>query len=397
MYGTVEVRNETRRAPTMKSLDLTAAVSKAIEEARHDMGRVNVLIAGRTGVGKSTLINSIFHGRLAATGQGEPVTKTTRLISKAGVPLAIWDTRGLELLDFEETLGELMQLVEMRTKEPKAQDHIHVAWLCLDENGRRVEAAETKLCRALAQQMPVLGVITKARRDDGFRAGVQRLLPEAKNVVRVRAITEQFDDPSLSLPPMGLSDLVESTAEVLPEGIQRAFAAAQMVSLRQKELQAYGVVAGAAASAAAAGAVPIPFADAVILVPIQISMLAGISVVFGLDTSRAFLSVLLATATGATGTTLAGRAIVANLLKFVPGGGTIVGGTVSAVTATALTTVLGKIYIASLVAAFTRTGGQMPEIDAVKREFTERVKAATDDSLVGKFRSKASELLGPGQ
>ena len=359
----------------MKSLDLTVAVNKAIEETKRDMGRVNVLIAGRTGVGKSTLINSIFHGRLAATGQGEPVTKTTRRISKDGVPIAIWDTRGLELSEFEETLGELMQLVEKRAKEPEAEDHIHVAWLCVHEDGRRVEDAEVTLCRKLALYMPVIGVITKARSDNRFRAEVQRRLPEAKNVVRVRALSEALDDGH-PLPPMGLPDLVEATANVLPEGIQRAFAAAQKVSLRQKEQQAHAVVAGAAASAAAAGAVPIPFADAVILVPIQISMLAGISVVFGLDTSIAFLSVLVATATGATVATLAGRAIVANLLKLVPGG-IIVGGAVSAVTATALTTVLGEIYIASLVAAFTRTGGQMPEIDAVTQEFTERVKART--------------------
>jgi len=42
------------------------------------MGVCNVLIAGRTGVGKSTLINSVFHGRMAATGQGKPVTTTAR-------------------------------------------------------------------------------------------------------------------------------------------------------------------------------------------------------------------------------------------------------------------------------------------------------------------------------
>ena len=381
----------------MKSLDLTAAVKKAIEEAVRDLGKVNVLIAGRTGVGKSTLINSVFHGRLAATGQGKPVTQTTHLISKDGIPLAIWDTRGLEMSDFDETLGELMKLVEKRANEPEPQDHIHVAWLCLHEDGRRVEPAERKLCRSLAQHMPVLGVVTKARRDDGFSAEVHRLLPEAKNVVRVRAIAEQFDDPGISLPPMGLDELVASTAEVVPGGIQGAFAAAQRVSLQQKEQQAHRVVASAATSAAATAALPIPFADAVILVPIQISMLAGISVIFGLDASRAFLSVLVATVTGAAGTTLAGRAIVTNLLKFVPGGGSILGGAISAATATTLTTVLGEIYIASLVAVFTRTDGQMPETDAVEREFTERVKAATDDSLVAKFRSKARELLGFGQ
>ncbi len=378
----------------MKSLDLTAAVKRAIDEARRDLGKVNVLIAGRTGVGKSTLINSVFHGRLAATGQGEPVTQTTHLISKDGIPLAIWDSRGLEMSDFDETLGELTNLVEKRASEPNLQDHIHVAWLCLNEDGRRVEPAEQKLCRSLAQHLPVLGVITKARRDDGFRAEVHRLLPEVKNVVRVRAIAEQFDDPGVSLPPMGLDDLVASTAEVVPEGIQGALAAAQKVSVQQKEQQAHAVVASAATTAAAAAAVPIPFADALILVPIQISMLAGISVVFGLDTSRAFLSVLVATVTGTASTTVVGRAIVANLLKFIPGGGSIFGGAVSAATATTLTTVLGEIYIASLVAVFTRTDGQLPDTDAVEREFRERVKTATDDSFLAKFRSKAGKLLG---
>ena len=380
----------------MQSLDLAAIVNKAFEEAKRDMGKVNVLIAGRTGVGKSTLINSIFHGRVAATGQGEPVTQTTRRISKEGIPLAIWDTRGLEMSDFEETLGELIQLVEKCATEPEAQNHIHVAWLCLHEDGRRVEPAETKLCGALADHMPVLGVITKARRDDGFRDEVQRLLPEAKNVVRVRAIAETFDDSGVSLPPLGLDDLVELTAATLPEGIRRAFVAAQMVSLRHKAQQAHAVIGTAATSAAAAAAVPIPFADAVLLVPIQVTMLAGISVVFGLDTSKAFLAVLVATATGATGTTLAGRAIVANLLKFIPGG-QVVGGAISAATAATLTTVLGEIYLASLVAVFTRTGGKTPEIDAVTREFTERVKAATDDSFFKKFKSAGWRMVGFGQ
>lgn len=153
-------------------VDLLEIVKKALEEAERDFGKINVLIAGRTGVGKSTLINSVFRGSLATTGQGEPVTQTTRLLSKQGVPLAIWDTRGLEMADFAETLGELTRLVETRLQDPNPHNHVHVAWLCLHEDGRRVEAAERDLCRTLAEHVPVIAVITKARRDDGFRAGV---------------------------------------------------------------------------------------------------------------------------------------------------------------------------------------------------------------------------------
>ena len=60
---------------------------QAIDEALQGPGTCNVLIAGRTGVGKSTLINSVFHGRMATTGRGEPVTRTARLIRKGRMAL----------------------------------------------------------------------------------------------------------------------------------------------------------------------------------------------------------------------------------------------------------------------------------------------------------------------
>ena len=163
------------------------------------------------------------------------------------------------------------------------------------------------------------------------------------------------------------------TSEVIPDSFRRAFAAAQKASVQKKKNVAHGVVATSATAAAAAGASPIPFSDAVILVPIQIGMLAGISSTFGLQLSTAFLSTLVAAAAGATGATFAGRAIVSNLLKFIPGAGTVAGGAISAATAAALTTTLGEIYIATLVALFSDTGGEPPYSDDVAREFKKRL------------------------
>ena len=60
------------------SEDILAMISRSMEEAERTIGRFNILIAGRTGVGKSTLINEVFQGKLAATGQGRPVTRETR-------------------------------------------------------------------------------------------------------------------------------------------------------------------------------------------------------------------------------------------------------------------------------------------------------------------------------
>lgn len=363
-----------------------------IEKALQDMGMCNVLIAGRSGVGKSTLINSIFHGRMADTGQGRPVTKTTRLFTKKGVPLGIWDTRGLEMEDFEETLDELTRLVQRRVADPDPGRHIHVAWLCVLEDGRRVEDAERNLYRMLARHVPVLGVITKARNDDGFRAQVQDLLPEARNVVRVRAIPETLDDET-TLDRMGLEDLVEATMELLPEGTRGALTAAQGVSMRHKKAQARLAVFSSASVAAAAGAIPIPFADAAVLVPIQVGMLARVSVLYGFDVTQSYLKGLVTAAIGSTAATAGGKAIVGNLLKLIPGGGTVLGGVISATTAATLATALGEIYIATLDAAFAKTAqGSMPEPNKVAKEFGRRAKKERGDTRLGRLRRGIGRL-----
>ena len=56
----------------------------------------------------------------------------------------------------------------------------------------------------------------QARSDDGFRVEVQRLSPKTKGVVRVRVVAEEMDG-GVSLPPMGLRELVDATQELLPE------------------------------------------------------------------------------------------------------------------------------------------------------------------------------------
>jgi hypothetical protein len=88
-----------------------------------------------------------------------------------------------------------------------------VAWVCISEDSRRVEEAESQLTQKLAKYIPVVRVITKARAEQGFRAEVQKLMPEARNIVRVRAIAEQLDEGFILQPP-GLKDLVDLTMEL---------------------------------------------------------------------------------------------------------------------------------------------------------------------------------------
>ena len=68
-----------------------------IAEQINNLSILNIMVAGKTGVGKSTLINAVFKEHLADMGMGKPVTTYMRKITKKDVPLAIYDTRGFEL------------------------------------------------------------------------------------------------------------------------------------------------------------------------------------------------------------------------------------------------------------------------------------------------------------
>jgi uncharacterized protein (DUF697 family) len=143
------------------------------------------------------------------------------------------------------------------------------------------------------------------------------------------------------------------------------------VALKRQRSQL--IVGTAAASAATIGAAPIPFADAALIVPIQVGMVAGITATYGLSLSEGFLSSLVASTVGGAAATLGGRAIVGGLLKLLPGAGSVVGGVLGAATAVAVTTAFGEAYIGALDFLFARHGGEPPSpqevLDEVRKRF----------------------------
>jgi uncharacterized protein (DUF697 family)/GTP-binding protein EngB required for normal cell division len=354
-----------------EKLNIQELIEKVIEERGH----VNILIAGRSGVGKSTLINAVFGADIAKVGQGKPVTQNTEEITAEGNPFTIFDTRGLEMEGYAETLRQLKEFVSERKRQTDANKHIHIAWLCIQEENRRVEDAEIKLHEMLADYVPLITVITKARSDNNFKADVEKLLPRASTTVRVRSIPEfiEVDDEKIELKPKGLEELAEETAKLIPEAGRRAFISAQKAAIHLKVSQAKKAVKIASSSAGLAAATPIPFADAAIIAPIQITMLASISTTFGLKTSEVALSTLISSIVGATGTTFLGRTIVTGLLKMVPGIGTITGGAISAVVATSLTAGLGNTYI-SVLEYFYEQDSEMPNFEMIAEELKRRMK-----------------------
>lgn len=348
--------------------DIADFVENAYDKILKEMGIVNILIAGKSGVGKSTLINAIFQGDFATTGQGSPITKETRKLTKTGIPVSLFDTQGLELEQYQETLSHLLSFIEESRLKTDENDHIHAAWVCVSEDSARWEAGEIALVKLLSEnKIPVIIVITKARQDKGLLNVIRKLSPEASQYVRIRALAETLDDGH-QLKPMGLVELIQVTHEIVPEGRKNAFAASQKVDLDLKKSKANIVIATASTSAGVAGATPIPFSDAIIIAPIQVTMIVGITTSMGLTYDKSALTSIAASAVGCTASTLLGRSFATNLLKLIPGGGTLVGGAISAATAIALTTALGKLYLEVLIKLIERHGRE-PSVDEILNGF----------------------------
>ena len=121
----------------------------------------------------------------------------------------------------------------------------------------------------------------------------------------------------------------------------------ELKSLEITELneKAENAVAIAVAATAATGAVPIPFADAPLLIGEQVALMATICGIYGIDVGKDGLKMLATTALGAGGAAIIGKTIATNLLKFVPGAGSVVGCVISAGTAGVVTLAMGKAFI----------------------------------------------------
>lgn len=53
---------------------VAAAIMDKIKDEYKNLKTLNIMVMGKTGVGKSTLINSVFNEPIAKTGIGRPVT-----------------------------------------------------------------------------------------------------------------------------------------------------------------------------------------------------------------------------------------------------------------------------------------------------------------------------------
>lgn len=211
----------------------------------------NIMVAGITGTGKSTLLNAIFGADLAETGKGRPVTAHIDEYQSVDVPIHIWDTVGLEL-DSEKTkesINSIRQTIAEKAEAKDQFDRVHAIWYCINSGSNRYQGAELDFIKNLHSiGVPFIIVLTQCIGDPDEINQFEKQIREMNvamgmgDIEIVQVCAKPFKLRGFTIDAFGLDKLVDKTLERLPEFIKGGFIAAQRVSQAQKRAQCEDII-----------------------------------------------------------------------------------------------------------------------------------------------------------
>ena len=360
------------------------------------MEKGNVLVIGNSGVGKSTLINSVLGEDHAVTGYG--ITGTTKELSiyeNDRIPFRIIDTVGFEpsYRKAYKAVRSVRSWSRESTKAGNEDTRISVIWCCVEGTSRKL-FPETIRIMAKAVSMwpsvPVIAVITKSysvpeRKEnilmvhEAFQTH-KKLKGNLKRIIPVVAMTYRLNDEAFA-PPEGITELIDATNSLLPEGIRSSKKDVFRYKLERKRAFAHSAVALATAGAAAVGAVPMPFPDAAILTPLEVAEINTISRIYEISRNDALVKFVDSIVEAGTVSVTARAAV--NALKSIPG----INAAATAVNAFIAGSIAAAIGESSVYAFEQIYSGDRSIYD------TEWVKKLTEGSLSGSFVTKAGKAI----
>ena len=114
----------------------------------------NILVIGKSGVGKSSLLNYLFGSQKARTGSGRPVTEkgefqTEKLELENDLVVNITDTWGLEADKSNEWKYLIINEVKKYDSSGSISEWFHTILYCLSAKSSRVEDFEKEIIREL--------------------------------------------------------------------------------------------------------------------------------------------------------------------------------------------------------------------------------------------------------
>lgn len=313
---------------------------------------MNILVLGASGAGKSTLIEAVS-GAEVKTGVGESTTQKIDVFESTIWPLRFIDTKGFEYKYIEQikTIRQIKKFtkeqIEKSNSDKDNSVSIDAVWYCVEGTARKMFSYNIEMMNKAIKHwknIPVFAVITKSYSETDIPENIEAISQafakgksvNLKKIIPVVAKSYPIND-EIVVDPKGIEDLCNSTLDCLEEAKKISEESISRMVLEQKRYTANAVTAGAATTSIIVGAVPIPFADSIILVPLETALVKGILKVYGVEFSGEIVTSIV----GSAAITNIAKAIISSL-KFIP----VAGSVINAVVAGFFVSALGEAIIA---------------------------------------------------
>ena len=200
-----------------------------------EVGHLNIVLVGPSGVGKSTLINAILElEKQTETGFGEPKTQKIEFFTSNKIPfLRLADSKGIEKnIDSgtDATYNSIKEFINKQIETGDPDKYIHCIWYCW--TGARLEKSEQDILLKLSEQytldtLPVISVYTNAINKTHTKKAREYIHDELKlknEFIEVLSVEADIDlgDKIIIKPSFGLDKLKETSIKLAKSAINSA-------------------------------------------------------------------------------------------------------------------------------------------------------------------------------
>lgn len=188
------------------------------------MLNANIVVMGKTGTGKSTLVNAVMGYEAAETGKGRAVTQKNEVYSRSillpknpggqnsgmvGRKINLYDTVGLEIDKnvTSKVLNDLKCLIQ-KAQNDSGENDINLVWFCINSESKRFEPYEMDLIRMLSieYEIPFIIVMTQCLEEKNtFERQIEIDMPE---IALMRVLAKDYKLRTGVIPAFGVQELV---------------------------------------------------------------------------------------------------------------------------------------------------------------------------------------------
>lgn len=373
-------------------------IMSEVEKIKVNMSQLNLMVIGKTGTGKSTLINGMFGEDLAQTGTGFPVTMEVGSYSKNNYPFIIMDWPGFELdgdNSIDVQFSEIKKVISLGNKTKKPQNMIHCILYCVSATGHRFEDAEINFIKNLLAEtgknkIPVILVITQAflKKDTlELKESIDELDLPFADIVPV--LVQDVDLEDYVKKAYGLDRLAASIGRVIADDVKNTLECVQQVNIKMMTRRAVMYVNGYAAKAGVLGLKPLFKRKD--LYPIIVSTLAAISTVYDISIESSFIETVSQLIED-SGEAEIRQNKVMNVVRFLEPTLYLANSAIIGAQSAAVITSLGEVFIKKMNHISSKE--MVPEDmnpETLVQEFNERFKSAMKRKKQEKTQKEGDE------